>query len=348
MKKTLASLAVVSILAVSGAAFALSNVAGTYYMPLEFGVYHADATRNMNNSGFGSIGLGYNVTPYFALQANAGAMSPQDSSGNTRNGYLFDVEGKFSLPTQTNIMPYALLGAGYMQLVSRNPMADGGVGLAYALGPNLNANATYRLAYQYGQGKSDSIYTMGLSFNFGGSRNLPTMTSNASASNSLSAQQQAMLANSQPALRKLVPAGVPVCTNGKMSPNQAGCVTFNGNVMTMHLNVKFEQNMALIRPEYYGPISRLGDFMTAYPNTDVILYGYASSEGPLAFNQALSTKRAVVVQNYLINTKHIDASRVTVKGMGISNPIADNSTDAGRVLNRRVEADVPVPVQITK
>jgi OOP family OmpA-OmpF porin len=133
-----------------------------------------------------------------------------------------------------------------------------------------------------------------------------------------------------------------------MSPNQAGCVTFNGNVMTMHLNVKFDKNMAVIRPEYYGPISRLGDFMSAYPNTDVVLYGYASSEGPLAFNQTLSGKRAIVVENYLVNVKHIDASRVTTKAMGISNPIADNSTQAGRVLNRRVEADVPVPVQITK
>ncbi|MDF2690612.1 MAG: peptidoglycan-binding outer membrane protein [Gammaproteobacteria bacterium] len=343
MKKALLSLAVAgAVLGGVNSASALSNVAGTYYLPLEFGVYHSDPTRNINNSAFGSIGAGYNFTPYFALQANAGMMNPSNQAGSALNGYLFDVEGKFSMPTQTNIMPYALLGAGYMQMVSKNGMADGGLGVAYALGPNLNANATYRMAYQFGQGKSDSFYTVGLSFNFGASSSLPASTS----SSSLTAQQQAELAGSQKALRQLVPAGVPVCTNGKMSPNQAGCVTFNGNVMTMHLNVKFDQNMAVIRPEYYGPIARLGDFMTAYPNTTATLYGYASSEGPLAFNQGLSTKRAQVVDNYLVNVKHIDASRLTTKGMGISNPIADNSTNAGRILNRRVEADVPVPVQV--
>ncbi|MDF2940615.1 MAG: OprF rane domain [Gammaproteobacteria bacterium] len=167
MKKTLLSLAAVGVMAVSGAAFALSNVAGTYYMPLEVGVYHADPTRDLSNSIFGSIGLGYNVTPYFAVQANAGAMQPQDNNSSNLNGSLVDVEGKFSLPTQTSIMPFALLGAGVMKMVSTNPMADGGVGLAYAIAPNVNANATYRLAYQFGQGKSDAIATLGLSWNFG-------------------------------------------------------------------------------------------------------------------------------------------------------------------------------------
>jgi OOP family OmpA-OmpF porin len=225
-------------------------------------------------------------------------------------------------------------------------MSDAGLGLAYALGPDLNANATYRMMYQFGQNKLDSTATVGLSFNFGAIRSLPSMAS--TNTNTLTAQQQAMLANAQKPLSTLLPNGVTVCQNGKMSPNQAGCVTFNGNVMTMHLNVKFEQNMAVIRPEFYGPIARLGDFMNAYPNTSAVLYGYASSEGPLAFNQALSTKRAVMVQNYLVNVKHINVSRLSVKGMGISNPIASNATESGRMLNRRVEADVPVPVQITK
>ncbi|MDF2690613.1 MAG: hypothetical protein K0S29_468 [Gammaproteobacteria bacterium] len=167
MKKTLLALATVSALSVSAAAFALSNVAGTYYMPLEFGVYHSDPTRTTDNSAFGSIGVGYNLTPYFAVQANAGMMDPSNNQGTELNGYIVDVEAKASMPTQTNIMPYALLGAGYMQMVSRNPMADGGLGVAYALSSNLNANATYRMAYQFGQGKSDSLYTLGLSWNFG-------------------------------------------------------------------------------------------------------------------------------------------------------------------------------------
>jgi hypothetical protein len=172
MKKTLLSIAVVSVMAVSGAAFALSNVAGTYYMPLEFGMYKPDATRNFSSSPYGSVGLGYNVNSFFAVQANAGMMSPQANTGHNFNAYVVDAEAKFSLPTQTSIMPYVLAGAGYMQLVSNNPMVDGGVGLAYALGPNLNANATYRMMYQYGQGKSDSVATLGLSFNFGAANKL--------------------------------------------------------------------------------------------------------------------------------------------------------------------------------
>ncbi|MDO8954761.1 MAG: OmpA family protein [Gammaproteobacteria bacterium] len=346
MKKTLLSLVLTGV-ALGGihSAIAMTNTAGTIYMPLEFGVYNPDVTRDMSNAAFGSVGVGYNLTPYFAVQANAGGASTQDNSNTSQGLTLLDVEGKFSLPTQTNIMPYALIGAGYMQMVSKNAMADGGVGLAYALGPNLNATATYRMAYQFGQGKADSLFTGGLSWNFGA---VNTTSSAPVSTNALTARQQAMLDNSQSALKGLLPEGVSVCKNGQMSPNQAGCVTFNGNVMTMHLNVKFEQNEAVIKPEFYGPIARLGDFMKAYPNTDAVLYGYASSEGPLAFNQSLSTKRALMVENYLVNVKHIAASRLSAKGMGISNPIADNATDAGRTLNRRAEADVPVPVQITR
>jgi len=343
MKKLILGAAVTAMVSVAGAALALSNVAGTYYMPLEFGAYKPDVTRtNVDSAAFGSIGLGYNVSPYFAVQANAGGASTTSDATQNRNLFILDVEGKFSLPTQTNIMPFALVGAGYEQMISKNGMADGGLGLSYALGPNVNANATYRLAYQFGQGQADSLVTLGLAWNFGAVNTVRNVNTTG-----LTSRQQAMLDNSQLALKGLVPGGVQVCKDGKMSANQAGCVTFNGNIMTMHLNVKFEQNKAQIRPEFYGPISRLGDFMKAYPNTDTILYGFASSEGPLAFNQALSTKRAVMVKNYLVNVKHIDASRLSAKGMGISDPIASNDDETGRMLNRRVEADVPVPVQIT-
>lgn len=344
MKKILLSLIIGgTLLGAASTGLAMSNPAGTYYMPLEVGVFSPEPTLNFTKAAYVSIGAGYNLNQYFAVQANLAGSSSSDSNNATKSMYLVDAEAKASLPTQTNIMPYALLGVGAMHLVSTNPMMDGGVGLAYALGPNLSANATYRLAYQFGQGNTNSIYSLGLSWNFGQSQNLGN-----SNNGGLTAQQQSMLNNSQQGLKGVLPGGVSVCKNGQMSPNQAGCVTFNGNVMTMHLNVKFAQNMSTIRPTYYGPISRLGDFMKAYPNTDAVLYGYASSEGPLAFNQTLSTDRANVVKNYLVNVKHISASRLTAKGMGISNPIASNATESGRALNRRVEADIPVPMQVTQ
>ena len=76
--------------------------------------------------------------------------------------------------------------------------------------------------------------------------------------------------------------------------------------------------------------------MRATSGKTVELSGYASSEGTAAHNMRLSKDRANSVKTYLVNSG-VEARRIKVKGMGETNPIADNSTEEGRVMNRRVE-----------
>ena len=64
--------------------------------------------------------------------------------------------------------------------------------------------------------------------------------------------------------------------------------------------------------------------------------GYTDSPGSEAYNQKLSEDRAGSVGNYLVG-KSVNAARIETVGFGESNPIADNSTEEGRALNRRVE-----------
>ena len=66
------------------------------------------------------------------------------------------------------------------------------------------------------------------------------------------------------------------------------------------------------------------------------LDGYASSEGTAAYNMRLSKDRANSVKTYLVNSG-VEARKLKVKAYGETHPIADNSTEEGRVLNRRVE-----------
>ncbi len=67
--------------------------------------------------------------------------------------------------------------------------------------------------------------------------------------------------------------------------------------------------------------------------------GYTDTSGPEAYNQKLSERRANAVADYMVS-KGTDRGHMIVKGMGEANPIADNSTRAGRIRNRRVELDV--------
>lgn len=67
--------------------------------------------------------------------------------------------------------------------------------------------------------------------------------------------------------------------------------------------------------------------------------GYTDNTGKAATNLALSQKRAEAVKKYLVQ-QGVEASRLQAKGHGPENPVADNSTEAGRAKNRRVEMNL--------
>lgn len=77
-------------------------------------------------------------------------------------------------------------------------------------------------------------------------------------------------------------------------------------------------------------------FLEKNPGSVITVHGYASSEGDVAVNQAISQARADAFKKYLLS-KGISSSRVHAIGKGVDNPIASNDTEAGRTKNRRVE-----------
>jgi len=85
---------------------------------------------------------------------------------------------------------------------------------------------------------------------------------------------------------------------------------------------------------------RLDKVVSALKEADadksITVYGYTDSVGSASYNDKLSQDRADAVRSYLVS-QGIDASRISAKGMGEKNPIADNSTPEGRANNRRVE-----------
>jgi outer membrane protein OmpA-like peptidoglycan-associated protein len=83
-------------------------------------------------------------------------------------------------------------------------------------------------------------------------------------------------------------------------------------------------------------IKRINTYLAKNPSTSVNVNGYASSDGTLAINQAISQARADAFKQYLVG-KNIAANRIEAVGKGIDNPIASNETNAGRMKNRRVE-----------
>ena len=92
-------------------------------------------------------------------------------------------------------------------------------------------------------------------------------------------------------------------------------------------------------------LSRVAYNLKQFPNTDVTVVGYTDNTGSEQLNQNLSEKRAESVVHYL-ESQGIPAARLKAVGMGENDPIASNSTAAGRAQNRRVEMFITADQQM--
>lgn len=81
------------------------------------------------------------------------------------------------------------------------------------------------------------------------------------------------------------------------------------------------------------------DTMKNYEGYSYKVQGHTDSSGKESFNLTLSTKRAESVKAYLVS-KGIDASILSAKGFGSSQPIASNDTKEGKEKNRRVVFEI--------
>lgn len=105
---------------------------------------------------------------------------------------------------------------------------------------------------------------------------------------------------------------------------------------TGYPNIQFEFDSSVLRTSAYPTLDKVSADLRSNTTTTLELDGYASSEGSTAHNMRLSKDRANSVKTYLVNSG-VDAKRLKTKAFGETNPVADNSTEQGRVLNRRVE-----------
>ena len=110
-------------------------------------------------------------------------------------------------------------------------------------------------------------------------------------------------------------------------------------------DVKFDFDKSRVREESYSDIKNLADFMQQYPQTTTVVEGHTDSVGTDQYNQRSSERRAEAVRNVLVNEYGVQGNRVNSVGYGESRPVADNSTEEGRQINRRVEAEVEAQVQ---
>ena len=109
-------------------------------------------------------------------------------------------------------------------------------------------------------------------------------------------------------------------------------VTFSDGIL-------FDFNKTNLKPASQVELKEFATKMSDMVDTDITIYGHTDNTGSAQVNERLSLERAGAVRNYL-HTLGIADTRMTSEGKSFNEPVADNSTEAGRAQNRRVEVYV--------
>jgi outer membrane protein OmpA-like peptidoglycan-associated protein len=113
--------------------------------------------------------------------------------------------------------------------------------------------------------------------------------------------------------------------------------------VTFKSDYLFAVNSYTLLPGAYDELNRVANVLRQYPETIIQIAGHTDSTGSFDANQRLSEQRAESVRNALVGMG-VNSSRFSLIGYGQSRPIANNNTEAGRQLNRRVEVRI-IPQQ---
>ncbi len=111
--------------------------------------------------------------------------------------------------------------------------------------------------------------------------------------------------------------------------------TARGLIVNMP-DVLFDFDKYTLKPEARERLAKISGIVEAYPDLKLQIEGHTDAIGSDEYNQRLSEKRADTVRGYLVSSGVVP-DHVAATGLGKANPVADNSTAAGRQLNRRVE-----------
>jgi outer membrane protein OmpA-like peptidoglycan-associated protein len=124
--------------------------------------------------------------------------------------------------------------------------------------------------------------------------------------------------------------------------------THNGARITVIPNkVLFVKDSAELLHGATGELDKVARVLRALPDRQIRIEGYTDPAGGDRINRPLSQARAQSVRNYLVS-RGIDPSRLIAVGRASSDPIADNSTEAGRATNRRVEIVIPTSTGVAE
>ncbi|TAK59833.1 OmpA family protein [Methylobacter sp.] len=292
--------------------------------------------RSAKDGWGGGMGIGKMLDKHFNVELKGfyeefgGDNGPWSLTGGTADLLYFISRDRFS--------PYAVIGAGAMNsCASANcgvgVIGEAGAGFTYEVHENflLRSDVRYRynnnLNAQVQPGTDefhDMVVNVGFVIPFG---DKPKRV----------ARTEIPMAAPSTAVLDSDGDGVPDSMDKCPGTMKGTKVDFSGCPVRLVLRGQhFQRNSAELTLNARNILDDVAQSLISSPEkNDIEVQGHASSEGKDAYNMKLSQRRAQSVANYL--KKKGVTNRLTARGYGETQPIANNNTEAGRAQNRRVE-----------
>ncbi len=112
-----------------------------------------------------------------------------------------------------------------------------------------------------------------------------------------------------------------------------------GILVTFESGILFDFDSSRLRPEARANLRSLTESLEDFPGSELLIAGHTDSVGDEEYNYRLSERRAQSAADFLM-TQGISGSRINIVGLGETEPVASNETEAGRQENRRVEVAI--------
>ena len=288
-----------------------------------------ESNRDVTDGNLFGGSIGYYLNDDVSLNLSHGTYrsirSKDTLPGSTHgreqiDGHLSTLEAQyhFGTPAAQSLRPYVSAGFGHQELDNtfirgndKSTFAMVGAGAKYYFNEMFFAKAGVDVLHSLDTENTEWQAGVGVGLNFGGS--------------------------SQPAPQVVEAAPEPIA--------EPVVAEEPLETVRVELDVKFDFDKARVKEESYSDIQNLADFMNQYPQTSTTVEGHTDAIGTDEYNQQLSERRANAVRDVLVNQYGVDAERVNTVGYGEARPVADNATDSGRAINRRVEAEVEAQIK---
>ena len=325
--------------------------------------------------------LGIELTPSTQFQVEYGVSNTDavgvDSSGTEFDGndaeqemisgnFLVGFE-EFSGYTENAFKPYMLVGAGQSKIEiedsngdkvtgSKDTIGNLGLGAMYRINDALSLRGEARAIHNFDNNWWEGMALAGLEVVLGGHLK-PTVAVPPVVEPDVYVPPVVVVEEDVDSDGDGVVDSLDACPGTPMNVvvDERGCpipvdIT---DELKMELRVFFDNDKSTIKSQYQPEIAKVAEKMREYPNSTARIEGHASKTGPSArYNQRLSEARAVAVKSMLTNEFGIAPNRLSTVGYGYDRPIADNDTEEGRAMNRRVYAiitgDKTMTVEQTK